>query len=796
MEDDRFKDIYNAPLFQKMARMTSNAKLGDEDSRFSALKSDKFDFVPGKVDKYGRRNQKGKEDKTKKSQFFDKNQNKSNKSTGAEKRLDYLTRLSRGEISGDSSSSSEDDDSDEDDIANKSNKKALVDSVDGRVEEEDDISEEEVEHIEDATTRLAIQNCDWMHIKAEDLFVVLQSFCPSGQVVKSVQIYPSNFGLERMALEEKYGPAVVWKEADEVEDNDSESENDDSRVQKKHTLQSINSDDDDEKEEEEDNDDDDDDDDENDFGQREEDETRVKNKKKEKGDFFRRSGSIGIVLQSSENNDHDDDDEDGNKKGTTLDEFKLREYELAKMKYYFAVAEFDSPQTAETVYAELDGLEFASSSMLLDLRFIPDEVSFKDRIQKDYADTIPADYVPSDFIVQVLQQTKVECTWDAGDPDREARLNNTSRWRDLAESDFQQYIASSQSESGSEESGEENSESESEVAVIKNKSKSKATKEKKGRKSSYRKLLLGGHDSASDSDECDEEGNDKDLEKDSFFDFEGDEDDSSDEESSNNVVNQDEDDDRDQDHEDGEDIFGISKSNKKRKNEDGIGYGDKEGEMTMTFIPKTSVQETVNDTSEENKRRKKNKKNTKTKSREEKDDDENENAPELKDQLALMFAGEDNSAEDVAGDLRGYEKRRTKKAERKAKMKEKIAEKNGTFTSGKTKSKSGNVSNHVKESFQVNYEDSRFKALFDGQAKFGIDTTASEYRETDTMKNIMKEQRKRREKGDKIISGKTNRNSNDESHGGSNGAMELAQKLKNRMSSSLSKSHEEKKKRI
>ena len=364
--------------------MTSNAKLGEDDSRFSALTSDRFDFVPGKVDKYGRKNKKGKQDKIKQSKSFGNNQNKSNKTTGAEKRLDYLTRLSRGEISGDSSSSDEDNDSDDNDNDDnvdlkKSNKKSLIDGDDDNGEEGDEMSEE-VEHIEDATTRLAIQNCDWMHIKAEDLFVVLQSFCPSGQVVKSVGIYPSNFGLERMAEEEKYGPAVVWREAND-EDDDSENDDGNDTKQQKYTLQSINSDD----------DSDDDDSEEEDDEEEAEEETKIKSKKKEKGDFVRREGSVGIVLQPSNNNDSDSDEtdennDDGDNKGTTLDELKLREYELAKLKYYFAVAEFDSPQTAETVYAELDGLEFASSSMLLDLRFIPDEIEFKDRVRQDYAD--------------------------------------------------------------------------------------------------------------------------------------------------------------------------------------------------------------------------------------------------------------------------------------------------------------------------------------------------------------------------------------------------------------------------
>ena len=40
-----------------------------------------------------------------------------------------------------------------------------------------------------------------------------------------------------------------------------------------------------------------------------------------------------------------------------LDPRKLRNYERQRMKYYFAVAEFDSKETANAVYTECDGLE-------------------------------------------------------------------------------------------------------------------------------------------------------------------------------------------------------------------------------------------------------------------------------------------------------------------------------------------------------------------------------------------------------------------------------------------------------
>lgn len=53
-------------------------------------------------------------------------------------------------------------------------------------------------------------NCDWEHVKAVDLLGVLQSFLPSGRgSIRSVTVYPSDFGLERMAEEERLGPSFL-----------------------------------------------------------------------------------------------------------------------------------------------------------------------------------------------------------------------------------------------------------------------------------------------------------------------------------------------------------------------------------------------------------------------------------------------------------------------------------------------------------------------------------------------------------------------------------------------------------
>jgi hypothetical protein len=43
-----------------------------------------------------------------------------------------------------------------------------------------------------------------------DLLVLLNSFCPAGSSVVSVTVYPSRFGLERMAQEASGPPQEIW----------------------------------------------------------------------------------------------------------------------------------------------------------------------------------------------------------------------------------------------------------------------------------------------------------------------------------------------------------------------------------------------------------------------------------------------------------------------------------------------------------------------------------------------------------------------------------------------------------
>jgi len=235
------------------------------DERFSKLLTDEnfqtISITKGKgtrVDKYGKKIDKKKESREELSAFYtlegkgedeDKDDNddddviqeseeeieENNDDMNKEEELDmenpevriaYLTALSRGEID-DSSSSSEDESGDDSSSSDSGDEEEDFEAVGNTVLNPLDDKDEGNELIFDHASRhLAILNLDWSNMRAMDILVLLSSFAKTPGDVRSISIYPSNFGLEQMKKEDAYGPSGIWKKKSERDDGQNNKDDD------------------------------------------------------------------------------------------------------------------------------------------------------------------------------------------------------------------------------------------------------------------------------------------------------------------------------------------------------------------------------------------------------------------------------------------------------------------------------------------------------------------------------------------------------------------------------------------
>lgn len=264
--------------------------------------------------------------------------------------------LARGEGNVETSSSSEDEDSEE-----ETGEEEELDHGWGELDKD-------VPTADDLGRRLAVCNMDWDRIKAQDIFVLLNSFVPTGGSIQSVKVFPSEFGLQRMKEEALSGPTEL----------------------------------------------------------------------------------VQVKLEKGAEEGEGDEEEYEEAQGTRYHREKLRQYQLNRLKYFYAVVETDSIETASKIYEECDGMEYESSSTKLDLRFIPDDMEFTEE-PRSMCTEMPAAYDPTLFVSSALAQSKVNLTWDETDQDRiKVTMRNPAqigkKTDDVNEEDFKAFLASSSEE--------------------------------------------------------------------------------------------------------------------------------------------------------------------------------------------------------------------------------------------------------------------------------------------------------------------------------------------------------------
>ncbi|KAI9512922.1 hypothetical protein F5148DRAFT_1279424 [Russula earlei] len=249
----------------------------------------------------------------------------------------------------------------------------------------------------DRTRRIAVVDLDWDHVRATHLYRIFTSAIASvgsssssskgglspavrGKVL-SVRIYPSRFGLERMAHEENGPPSELFKKRSMYDEEDVNER----------TIYEI--------------------------------------------------------------EDADEYDEDA-----------LRKYQLQRLRYFYAIVECDTVQLASYLYSELEGAELERSANVLNLSFVPDDMTFEEecrlcrpilswsvcllgchppnRDQATSADET-TNYQPLDFATDALRHSKVKLTWDQDDPERDRVTRRALSLKEIEEDDFRAYIASS-----------------------------------------------------------------------------------------------------------------------------------------------------------------------------------------------------------------------------------------------------------------------------------------------------------------------------------------------------------------
>jgi hypothetical protein len=422
IQDPRFARLHNDPRFQRQPKKERKTVV---DQRFSAMFKDNSFKDKVAVDKYGRRLPKQKKGKDAElERLYSVAESEAAPAAAARKKPGPKRKVATADPRFQmSAASSEDEDPEEEeeeefdeeeggDVGGEEEHeedRADADEDEGEgeteseggstesedIEDDDDEQEkdsalvqwlekqhDQVPRVSDATRRLAVCNCNWDQMRAVDILAVVGSFLPPGGRIRSVSVYPSDFGEKQMAAEATVGPSFLQRKV--RRGGGGEDEDEDEGVDESDEL----------------------------------DESEAQLSKDEARE-------------------------------------RLRKYELDRLRYYFGVIVCDTPETADHLYKECDGAEFESSSLPLDLRFIPDERKFE-KTPRDSCTELPPKYRAPSFMCSALQQHEPTLSWDADDSSRSQTMKRDLSKAEVKELEYAQYLASeSEDEDEDDDEGEE-----------------------------------------------------------------------------------------------------------------------------------------------------------------------------------------------------------------------------------------------------------------------------------------------------------------------------------------------------
>lgn len=439
--------------------------------------------------------------------------------------------------------------------------------------------------------------------------------------------------------------------------------------------------------------------------------------------------------ESDEESDSDADEDEKIKRrllreqageGEEFDDAKLRQYQLERLRYYYAVIECDSDTTAKAVYDDLDNREYLTTSNFFDLRFIPDEVTFDDDKPREQCTKLPDGYKPNDFRTEALTHSKVRLTWDDDDTTRKEVQKRAFSRAELDENDLQAYIGSDSSDNDS---------------VSSRKSVSTADRKMNKREAERQKMraALGLAEASTSRSKKSKDEPVGDMQitfssglnasKSSKGVFENE---PQDEESTRQRYIRKEKERKQRRKEKSKAARGEAEGDEAGNDHSGSEQGDASAAAPAADDDDPFNDPFFNDPTTAAAAEKSARKADKAKKRAERDAEEAA-AASRRAELELLMADDEANGEGV----RHFDMREIEKAEKEARRK------------GKSKGKkSKKTEEAVKDDFKVEAEDPRFKALFDSH-EYAIDPTNPRFKGTEGMKSLLEEGRKKRKRSDR-----------------------------------------------
>ncbi|OTA94283.1 hypothetical protein M434DRAFT_394837 [Hypoxylon sp. CO27-5] len=451
-------------------------------------------------------------------------------------------------------------------------------------------------------------------------------------------------------------------------------------------------------------------------------------------EIFKKASDSQEEDSEPDSEDDSDDDDDEKIKNEILkegddqdfDSDALRAYQLDRLRYYYAVMVCSDTVTAEKIYQATDGTEYQSSSNFMDLRFIPDDVTFDDE-PRDECDSISPDYKPTEFTTDALQHSKVKLTWDIN-PEETARREDIKRAfsasrAELEDNDLRAYLASDSDD----DDGQEDEEDQAEVADDQPKLTKKELKAKKLREAlglsseplarpsksgpvgdmqvTFTAALMDGNDKKKKEPDAEETTIEKYKRK-------------------------------ERERKARKKEKALAKRNGASNEADDDEAGEPQDDLGFDdpfFTTEEPVKKSKHSEKKEERRRR----------REEKEAEAAENAAQ-KAQLERLMADDSKEAAEHLdhfdmNEIARAEKQRSKKHKKKGKK---------------------DVEDHggLQEGFEMDVKDDRFKAVFESH-EFAIDPSNPKFKATQGMKQLLEERRKKRKNDPDGIDGQHRQNS-------------------------------------